>query len=231
MRRPYTILTMSCRQLNYKDIFWRFCFRVQKLLNVFFTTETLFIYFLLGLLTLLDHVRLVLSLCTGWGTLQTETLERFITTTKPFQNYGLNKMCFKNFILLTWKGFTYCLLVGRHCWQCRLLTRGLSCYTRCLSWAGQRTEGLVAILSTSFILVGICRWFGFYLQCDCLLYVYSIFPYNTFWCFHQIWNERLISHWNLSRNGPFMVWYCHSLTTDCMVRGWGNFLMCSSYLL
>ena len=54
---------MNGNQLTYGNVF-----------KVFFTSETMSIYFLFGLLTLLDLYRLLVSFCTRSEGLETETL-------------------------------------------------------------------------------------------------------------------------------------------------------------
>ena len=90
----------------------------------------------------------------GWGLVNWDIVYGFIFINKPCGNYMVNRMWFKNFTLHTWSRFAHCLLTGRLCWWCRLLTKDLTtildaCFGLTVDW---RLCGLAAILSTSFVL-------------------------------------------------------------------------------
>ena len=57
--------------------------------NVFLTIETMSIYFLFGLLTLLDLLRLVVSFAQGQAVMNWDTGYGFIIITRPWGYYGL----------------------------------------------------------------------------------------------------------------------------------------------
>ena len=66
-----------------------FGFEVQKLFKLFFITETMAIYFLLGLLTPLDLVRFAVFLCIGSGFLAEALRIASLLSPNPVGNIGL----------------------------------------------------------------------------------------------------------------------------------------------
>ena len=194
-------------------------------------------YFLLGVLILLDLLRFAVSFALGEGVVNWHIGNGFLVITKPCKNYGLNRGQFKNFTLYTWNSFTHYLLVSR---QCKLLTRALaaalgSSVGCTVDW---RQGGLGAILSTSVVFSGNCMascrdadglvvtcGMAAFFMCILFLILTHFAVLNT--------HKREVSV--LDRASP---WMDHSLvlgscyiTMDCVDRSWGSSFVCTLYLL
>ena len=129
VRRLYNT-NMNGNQFTYENVFRWFLSPLAK------TSVTMSMYFLLGLLTLLDLLRLfciLLHKVRGLG--NWDLGNGFIIITRPWGLYGLityHRMWLRNtdlHILGRFRG-TQFLLVGISCWWCMLYARGLGCYPR-----------------------------------------------------------------------------------------------------